>query len=76
MNSYLILLYKKQQTKIVYSSKKGLRVFPKVANMLSETSGQHVRSSRNDCPGMQEKLSETVGHKYTNVFIMLKWIEP
>ena len=44
--------------------------------MLSEASGQHVRSSRNDYPGMLERLSEAVGQKYKSIFIMLKWIEP
>ena len=49
---------------------------PRFANMLPEASGQHVRSSRNDYPGMPERLSEVVGQNYKNVFIMFKWIEP
>lgn len=54
------------------SPKKGLKVFPKLADMLSEASGQHVRSSQNDCPGMSERLSEAAGQNYKRIFIMLK----
>ena len=40
--------------------------------MLSEVARQHVRSSRNDCPGMSERLSGAAGQNYKSIFIMLK----
>ena len=40
--------------------------------MLSEAAGQHVRSSRNNCPGMSERLSEAAGQYYKSIFIKLK----
>ena len=52
--------------------KKGLKVFTKLVDMLSEVAGQHVRSSRNDCPWMSEKLSGVAGQKYKSIFIMHK----
>lgn len=42
------------------------------SDMLSESAGQHVRSSRNDCPGMPERLSGAARQNYKSIFIMLK----
>ena len=75
LNSYLILLYQNNKQKMFIPLKKGLKVFTKLVDMLSEVSGQHVRSSRNDCPGMSERLSGAAGQNYKSIFIMLKWIE-
>ena len=47
-------------------------IVPATPDMSSEAARQHIQSSRNNCPGMSERLSGAAGQNYKSIFIKLK----